>query len=572
MPPTQDSPQTDSRQAPPRHSRQQVAQALAGLNDPFQPHTPQRDRAAEHGIPRSTLQGWILRQQALAQHPDLDAATLAFLTSPSGETFLRQVVLAAHLVFHQHGNCGLRPLTRWMELSHLDRFVGASYCPTQATALTMQDLLAQFACEERARLGTLMSPRQIAIVADENFHDQRGPCLVALEPCSNFLLVEEYASDRTAPTWKEALDESLAGLPVTAALLTSDQAKALISCADEMGLPHSPDLFHLQRDLATPLMAGLGRATAQAEERLEQTQEYVQKILRRQQEYLAAPRGPGRPVQFEEIWLPEARNAEESARQRLVASEARAEQALGCLRGLSDDYHPFEQQTGKPVEAEELRGRLEGRLEELRGVAEQAELSAAADQAVGKACGWVVLLVGVVGLFWSKARELIGALGLSEEAEGVVYERLLAGLYWQQAARRGRDAEGRQRLKELSERLLKEAWSEGGPLERLTQEEKERLKAAAAEAVGLFSRSSSCVEGRNGRLSLYRHGQTRLSEGRLKALTCLHNYFSRRPDGSTAAQRFFGQPPRDLFAYLLQRMPDLPRPSKPRRQPQPLAA
>jgi hypothetical protein len=37
------------------------------------------------------------------------------------------------------------------------------------------------------------------------------------------------------------------------------------------------------------------------------------------------------------------------------------------------------------------------------------------------------------------------------------------------------------------------------------------------EVVGLFARSSSCVEGRNGRLALFHHGQTRLSAGRLNA-------------------------------------------------------
>ena len=50
----------------------------------------------------------------------------------------------------------------------------------------------------------------------------------------------------------------------------------------------------------------------------------------------------------------------------------------------------------------------------------------------------------------------------------------------------------------------------------------------------------------------------------LAALTVLHNYFSRRADGTTAAERFFGQKPDDLFGWLLQRLPELPRPAQPR--------
>jgi len=77
------------------------------------------------------------------------------------------------------------------------------------------------------------------------------------------------------------------------------------------------------------------------------------------------------------------------------------------------------------------------------------------------------------------------------------------------------------------------------------------------------------VEGRNGLLALYHHGQHGLSPQRLGALTVLHNYWVRRADGSTAAQRFFGQPPRDLFAWLLERFPDPPRPAKRRPKAQP---
>ena len=93
------------------------------------------------------------------------------------------------------------------------------------------------------------------------------------------------------------------------------------------------------------------------------------------------------------------------------------------------------------------------------------------------------------------------------------------------------------------------------------------VKRVCAEGVSRFVRSSSCVEGRNGQLSLHHHGCHALSPGKLKALTVLHNYFIERDDGSTAAERFFGQKPADLFAWLLERFPDPPRPAKHGRKP-----
>ena len=80
----------------------------------------------------------------------------------------------------------------------------------------------------------------------------------------------------------------------------------------------------------------------------------------------------------------------------------------------------------------------------------------------------------------------------------------------------------------------------------------------------LFQRSSSCVEGRNGQLALFHHGLHRLTETKLAALTVVHNFHIRRPDGTTPAERFFETEHRDLFSALLDRMPQLPRPARPR--------
>ena len=86
----------------------------------------------------------------------------------------------------------------------------------------------------------------------------------------------------------------------------------------------------------------------------------------------------------------------------------------------------------------------------------------------------------------------------------------------------------------------------------------------ARECAAIFQRSSSCTEGRNGQLSLYHHGLHLLSDRKLRALTILHNYFIQRPDGTTAAERFFGSKPPDLFEWLLERVAI---PARPRSAP-----
>ncbi|MFU8802855.1 MAG: DUF6399 domain-containing protein, partial [Bradymonadaceae bacterium] len=92
-----------------------------------------------------------------------------------------------------------------------------------------------------------------------------------------------------------------------------------------------------------------------------------------------------------------------------------------------------------------------------------------------------------------------------------------------------------------------------------TRKEVEEVVRSCAER---FQRSSSCVEGRNGVLSLRRHSTHRLSEQRLSCLTVIHNFDTHRHDQTTAAQRLFRQPHRDLFEHLLEVLPPPPRPAK----------
>jgi hypothetical protein len=54
-------------------------------------------------------------------------------------------------------------------------------------------------------------------------------------------------------------------------------------------------------------------------------------------------------------------------------------------------------------------------------------------------------------------------------------------------------------------------------------------------------------------LSLRNHQLRGLDRPRKRAcLTAIHNFFLTRPDGTTAAERFFGQKPRSMFAAILE--------------------
>jgi Family of unknown function (DUF6399) len=537
------------RQDPFRWSRAAVVNALDSFSDADQPS--QRQHAQQLGIPHATFNYWTRRYG-----PDQDDPVDLFFRSAAGELVLRRIFTAALVVFQQRGACGLRLVREFLQLTQLDRFVACSRGALQPLAAGLESNLVAFRDAEQPALAQQMKPRTITLVPDEHFHSGK-PCLVGLEPVSGFLLVECYRDHRDAHTWKEAIAEGKRGIPVEIVQLTSDLARALVCCAEKgLGVAHSPDLFHGQRDLLRPLLLPLARPIQQAEKNLEKAIEHTTKLDT-----------PLPEPQSEDQWLAliEAVRQEQTIGQRLEQASRRQEEAVQQVRGVGDDYHPFDRETGQPVTAEEVGQRLAARLDKLEDVVREAALGAKAQEAVTRARAWVRTLMGCVAWFWCLAKSRVEELELSAEHERVVYEKLLPGHYWVMAAGRARTAEERKRLQEMAEKLKTEAWHEGA-LSSLSEEERQAVAEVAQASAGLFQRSSSCVEGRNGRLSLQHHGHSRVSERRLQALTVIHNYLVQRADGTTAAQRFFGQKHQDVFAWLLERLPDLPRPAQKRRQ------
>jgi Family of unknown function (DUF6399) len=131
------------------------------------------------------------------------------------------------------------------------------------------------------------------------------------------------------------------------------------------------------------------------------------------------------------------------------------------------------------------------------------------------------------------------------------------------------DPQQRQTLQIKSDELLAPLIRPVEPLAGLAQAEVRVIETVELECAQVFQRSSSCVEGRNGQLPRRHHSMHRLTDRELAALTAVHDYFIRRGDGTTAAERSFGAKPKDLLAWILGRV-DLPGWSAQKRsQPQP---
>ena len=122
-------------------------------------------------------------------------------------------------------------------------------------------------------------------------------------------------------------------------------------------------------------------------------------------------------------------------------------------------------------------------------------------------------------------------------------------------------------LRDLAERLRTPLFAPGGALSPLSPRAQDYLQDEAQRLAAVCQRSSSNVEGRNGYLSLRSHQLRGLDLPRKRqCFTAMHNFFLTRSDGTTAAERFFGQKPRSMFAAILESVELAPAPLSPPRK------
>jgi hypothetical protein len=537
-------------------TRSREAQLLSNFDEASSNIIPsQREFAEKNGISRTTLQYWLSRRDKI----DASQAVVKFFESPDGLAFLHQLVIALQFTMCIIGNCGIRVVCLFLELSMLDRFVAPSYGVQQVAVEKMTDKINEFGQEEQQKLAQNMTPKTITVCEDETFHPEI--CLVAIEPVSDYILLEEYAAGRDATTWNEKMETALSGMRVEVIQSTSDEGKGIVSHVKEgLGAHHSPDLFHVQHELNKATSVSLSAQLRRSQETYESAAKQTEKEMKVKAAYesrkeMAASHGNLAEL---EDRIKTAKLQEDLAFEATIAARERKETVSAAIRKISQVYHPIDLESGRFQDAETVCHKLTELFRIIEKTAVESSLSINCLKRIEKAKRVLPQMIATIVFVHQLLRAKIDALSLAPELEAIVYQHWLPGVYIERVAAQSKTADQREILREMATDLLEPVNERFGPLKSIAQEDWAIIESVVKECAMLFQRSSSCVEGRNGQLSLRHHSWHQIRPKKLRALTVVHNFFITRSDGSTAAQRFFGQQAGDLFAYLLQEL-DVPR-------------
>jgi uncharacterized protein DUF6399 len=523
--------------------------------------TSQRQAAKVLEVPRSTLQAWRAYQERLDECP----AVVAFFHSPPGLAFLHRLVLALHVVCVEVGACGIRLVCQLLKLTGLNRFVGASYGTQQQVNRHVEEAMVAYRQEESTRLAHEMPPKEITLTLDETFTG--GLCLVGMDPESNYILLEHTAPARDQDTWNALMAPALAGLNCKVIQSTSDEAPGLLAyVAHHLGAHHSPDLFHVQHELSKAVSAPLAtkqraaeKAAAKAAEALKRVHEHLHNANEEPQQ-----RGPGRPPKMTAS-VEQMEQAVDAARHEHQRLTTQREQATQSIRAIGHAYHFVDLERGVRRNGKLIAGDIQQHIDTIRTIAHQAGLSQACLDRIAKAQRVIPTMQATIEFVSAYVRRQVRQLDLAPPVSYTMHAHLIPSYYLERVASTRTVTQG-EPLRALAERLRTPLFEPGGALSHLNLAEQSQLTAEATKLAEVFQRSSSNVEGRNGYLSLRNHQLRGLNHPRKRTcLTTVHNFFLTRPDGTTAAERFFGQKPRSMFAAILDAVEIPPAPLSPSR-------
>jgi DNA-binding XRE family transcriptional regulator len=522
----------------------------------------QRQAAQELQVPRTTLQAWRLWHDTL----DICPQVAEFFQKGPGLAFLHRIVIAVHLVCVEVGACGIHLVCLLLNLTGLNRFVAASYGAQQQVNRRVEEAMVAYRQDETVRLAQDMPRKAITVTQDETFTG--GLCLVTMDPESNFIIVEQLAQTRDQASWNACMAPALAQLNCQVMQATSDEAPGLLAYVEHyLEAHHSPDLFHVQHELVKAVSGPMAtkeraahKALSEARDQLEQVQAYPQSASDE-----PAKRGPGRPPK-EPVSLEQAEQALEAAsREHERLTQQRAHVAKS-IRGIGHDYHCVDLDRGARRNGQLIAADIQAHIAQVRAIAQHEGLSQSCLERIEKAERVVPKMQATIAFVSGYVRQQVAQLDLTPPASFAMHAKLIPSYYLDRVAHTRTVRDGAP-LRDLAERLRAPLFAPGGVLSEWSPEAQDQLHAEAKRLAAVFQRSSSNVEGRNGYLSLRNHQLRGLDLPRKReCFTAIHNFFLTRPDGTTAAERFFGQKPRSMFEAILESVELPPAPLSPPRR------
>ena len=455
-----------------------------------------------------------------------------FFETAEGFEWLTRLVIAALLVFGLQGNIGANRLALFFTLTNVACFLGLSSASVSRLKKQMAELLEKYEKQLEEKINKLSKNKDLIAGADETFFEHLL-ILVFMDLPSGFIFLEKQETKRAFSNWHNHT-KSFANNFKSILCLVSDRAKALIRLSKEYCCESIADLFHMQMAVVKLLRFSFSNKLRS----LNKQEKELKKIL---ESTVGKAKIQNVKNQLQEI------NAK-----RIVIDRSQKTYRQE-LHNISITVHPFtlgsEMQTGNQVSE-----KLHDSLISLRSIVSDCKINDK-KSLLNKFENQIQSMSTLTDLWWQWVNCELLNKGCDDITKDWVINYLLPCMYWEQ-----------QIIKSKSSKTLRELYrsvynSSKKKLEKhvlTTNELISEWMDWAKYMCGKYQRTTSAIEGRNGFLSECIHNLRGITELQLKSQTIIHNFWIKRNDGTTAAERLFGFKPPDLFEWLVENMEEFP--------------
>ncbi len=410
---------------------------------------------------------------------------------------------------------------RFFHLLRLQRHIGVSPTALRSLRARMESAIIEYQQQQNEVISKISSDVEVCLAADETFFDR--VILVMLDLPSGYIFVEEITENCQYETWQQRVSQIFQPLGLKVKYLVSDRAKAIIKLAlNDLGTNSISDLFHVLYDLNRSIGFELNCLSTRLEKQI-----------------LRAKLNQSKPEIIKEL---------EVKKQILQKSKVSYNH---CCYSISTCLHPFDINYNTVQTTELVELKLEDIQATLQNIYTTHKLQDPRN-GIRKLKNQIQSLSAIVDIWWSWVDQCLATRIREVNVCLWVREYLLPVIYWQQQVSRTKNPHLRQDYQAANIKA-NQIFEQHPFTQSLNQSDREQWWNWGIWMVSKFQRSSSAVEGRNGYLSQIHHNRRGLSYKRLKVATVIHNFALKRNDGTTAAERLFGQQFPDLFEYLIRK-------------------
>lgn len=466
-----------------------------------------------------------------------------------GQDWLNMMFCATIYEFGLKGGNGAERISAFFNRIRVNTHIGVSPTAIRTKLRKIEELAAEYQeCQEKKQSHSGRKMRDTIGTGDETFFKERV-MLVLLDLPSGYLILEDEAKDRAFDTWESRAKIRLEQLGLKVRHFISDRGKSLIKLAvDGFGCASGADMFHAQYEISKSLGRALHAKFGQA---LKKLKEAEAKLKSMKEKGISADK------------TEEQESLVKECQKNLESVEKGKKEYKKTQQAVSGAVHAFSLKDNKAQTSGHVESCLENEVKRFEKIAEEQSIKDKKNKADTFRLQ-IKDIASVIDAWWLWTKESLAEYDAGQEVRNWLLHVLLPVLYWHNQREKTQNPE----LKKEYEAAWKKAldFLNSHPLtSTISKNEMEKWQSWGEWACNNFHRTSSAVEGRNGYLSQCHHNGRGMTRQRQKALTAIHNYDTKRRDGTTPAQRLFGVEFEDMFEWIFDQMGDIPLPRKARQ-------